>query len=183
MLDNPVLWNIDARGVARVTLNRPEVNNAYDGALIQGLHDALDALGGDAALRAVVIAGNGKHFQAGADLAWLNALRAGSPQENESASRATAMAVGQAAGAVGARNELREPVRAPWTAPHHPSSRTRRSPASSPCDLRLLSLCGTAGGGAAQIRDQAAGAQPMGRNPVSAMPPLAVTRGLASRTG
>ena len=34
MTDNPVLWNLDARGVATVTLNRPEVNNAYDGGLI-----------------------------------------------------------------------------------------------------------------------------------------------------
>ena len=39
----PVLWEIDARGVARVTLNRPEVNNAYNGALIDGVLAALDA--------------------------------------------------------------------------------------------------------------------------------------------
>ena len=30
MSANPVLWDLDARGVATVTLNRPEVNNAYD---------------------------------------------------------------------------------------------------------------------------------------------------------
>ena len=35
MSANPVLWNLDDRGVATVTLNRPEINNAYDGALIQ----------------------------------------------------------------------------------------------------------------------------------------------------
>ena len=57
----PVLWNVDARGVATVTLNRPEVNNAYNGELIQGLLAALDALGGAQGLRAVVIKGNGKH--------------------------------------------------------------------------------------------------------------------------
>ena len=33
----PVLWSVDARGVATVTLNRPEVNNAYNGALIDGV--------------------------------------------------------------------------------------------------------------------------------------------------
>ena len=44
----PVLWDVDARGVATVTLNRPEVNNAYNGELIQGLLAALDALGGRA---------------------------------------------------------------------------------------------------------------------------------------
>ena len=33
----PVLWSVDARGVATVALNRPEVNNAYNGALIEGV--------------------------------------------------------------------------------------------------------------------------------------------------
>src|SRR5258707_6957519 len=69
----PVLWSVDGRGVATVTLNRPEVNNAYNGELIQGLLAALDALGGAPGLRAVVIKGNGKHFQAGADLKRLDA--------------------------------------------------------------------------------------------------------------
>ena len=49
----PVLWSVDGRGVATVTLNRPEVNNAYNGELIQGLLAALDALGGAPGLRAV----------------------------------------------------------------------------------------------------------------------------------
>jgi methylglutaconyl-CoA hydratase len=89
----PVLWSVDARGVAAVTLNRPEVNNAYDGALIDGLLAALDALGGLAGLRAVVIKGNGKHFQAGADLKWIDTVRASSAEENIRVSRATAEAV------------------------------------------------------------------------------------------
>ena len=89
----PVLWNVDARGVAAVTLNRPEVNNAYNGELIQGLLAALDALGGAQGLRAVVIKGNGKHFQAGADLKWIDAVRTSSAAENVRVSRATAEAV------------------------------------------------------------------------------------------
>ncbi len=88
----PVLWSIDTRGVATVTLNRPEVNNAYDGNLIQGLLAAFDALGRES-VRAVVLKGNGKHFQAGADLKWIDAVRQSSPQENLNASRATAEAV------------------------------------------------------------------------------------------
>jgi methylglutaconyl-CoA hydratase len=92
-LKGPVLWDVDARGVATVTLNRPEVNNAYDGAMIDGLLAALDALGGAKGLRAVVLKGNGKHFQAGADLKWINAVRKSSPQENLRVSRATAEAV------------------------------------------------------------------------------------------
>ena len=91
MANEPVLWNVDARGVATVTLNRPEVNNAYDAALIQGLHDAIDALGAD--VRVVVLKGAGRHFQAGADLKWIRAVAAQPREENESASRATALAV------------------------------------------------------------------------------------------
>jgi methylglutaconyl-CoA hydratase len=93
MTTKPVLWTLDERGVARVTLNRPDVNNAYDGALLQGLHDAMDDLGAKSNLRAVVIAGAGRSFMAGADLKWLNAVRTGTPAENDSASRLTAEAV------------------------------------------------------------------------------------------
>jgi len=89
----PVLWALDARGVATVTLNRPEVNNAYNGDLIQGVLNALDALAAAPALRAVVLKGNGRHFQAGADLKWIDAVRQGSPRENVRVSRATADAV------------------------------------------------------------------------------------------
>ena len=72
---NPVLWELDARGVATVTLNRPEVNNAYDGALIDGVLSAMDELGQKPLLRVVVLKGNGKHFQAGADLKWTECRR------------------------------------------------------------------------------------------------------------
>ena len=90
---SPVLWAIDERGVARIVLNRPEVNNAYDGSLIESLLAAMDALGGASSLRAVVISGTGKHFQAGADLNWIDAVRRSSPDDNVRASQATAEAV------------------------------------------------------------------------------------------
>ena len=51
------------------------------------------ALGGHAGLRVVVLRGNGRHFQAGADLKWINAVRAAPPEENVRVSRATAEAV------------------------------------------------------------------------------------------
>jgi methylglutaconyl-CoA hydratase len=89
----PVLWSVDTRGVGRVTLNRPEVNNAYDESVIAGLAAALDALAAIAGLRAVVIAGNGRHFQAGADLKWIDAVRRASAQENLRVSRNTAAAI------------------------------------------------------------------------------------------
>jgi methylglutaconyl-CoA hydratase len=88
-----VQWELDGRGVGTVTLNRPEVNNAYNGDLIRGVHEALDALGASPALRVVVLRGNGKHFQAGADLTWLAEVARQSPAENERVSQATAESV------------------------------------------------------------------------------------------
>lgn len=90
---SPVLWQIDARGVARVEFNRPQVNNAYDGALIDGILGTLDALSGAAGLRAVVLSGRGRHFQAGADLRWIRQVREQGPAANVRASRATAEAI------------------------------------------------------------------------------------------
>jgi methylglutaconyl-CoA hydratase len=90
---NPVLWSLDERGVATVTLNRPEVNNAYDSGLILGVLSAMDELGKQSRLRVVILKRNGKHFQAGADLKWINAVRPQSRGENEAVSQATFEAV------------------------------------------------------------------------------------------
>jgi len=61
-------------GIARLFLDRPHKANALDSALLERLADALEALAGDEALRAVVLAGRGKSFCGGADLAELAAL-------------------------------------------------------------------------------------------------------------
>ena len=79
--------------MAQVILNRPERNNAYDGELIAALSAVLDALEKTRGLRAVVISGRGRHFQAGADLKWITAVRAASRADNIAASRATAQAI------------------------------------------------------------------------------------------
>jgi methylglutaconyl-CoA hydratase len=92
-VNDTVLWSVDWRGVATVTLNRPEVNNAYDGALIAGLHAAMDMLMREEALRIVVLKGNGRHFQAGADLTWISGVATQGPRENEIVSRQTAEAI------------------------------------------------------------------------------------------
>src|SRR5918911_419242 len=89
----PVLWSVDARGIATLVLNRPEVNNAYNGELIDGLLAAIEALGSAEGLRAILIKGNGRHFQAGADLKWIDAVRTAGREENVRVSRATAEAV------------------------------------------------------------------------------------------
>src|SRR6516164_7067690 len=89
---NPVLWRVDERGVAYVTLNRPQVYNAYNGDMIAALLAAFDKLSRES-LRVAVIAGNGRNFQAGADINWLDAIRRSSPQDNLRASRMTAEAI------------------------------------------------------------------------------------------
>jgi len=60
-----------APGVAQVTMNRPAVFNAFDEAMIAELDQAFEALAADAAARVIVLAGEGKHFSAGADLQWM----------------------------------------------------------------------------------------------------------------
>ena len=80
------------RGVARVTLARPEVRNAFNADLIGDLRAAFEALAAEpaASLRAVVLAGDGATFCAGADVAWMRASVGLSVEENER--DATAMA-------------------------------------------------------------------------------------------
>ncbi len=90
---SPILWRLDARGVATVTFNRPAVNNAYNDEFLAGVLAAMDALGKESALRVVVLRGAGKHFQAGADLRWIRALAARPAEDNLSASRDTAAVV------------------------------------------------------------------------------------------
>jgi methylglutaconyl-CoA hydratase len=90
--DNPILWRVDERGVAYVTLNRPQVYNAYNGEMITGLLAAFDKLTRESA-RVIVITGKGRNFQAGADVKWLDAVRRSSPEDNLRTSRMTAEAV------------------------------------------------------------------------------------------
>ena len=59
---------------SRVTLNRPEVRNAFNEGLIAELTEAFTELGRDPHLRAIVLAAEGKAFCAGADLNWMKAM-------------------------------------------------------------------------------------------------------------
>jgi methylglutaconyl-CoA hydratase len=93
MTQPPVLLSVDARGVATVTLNRPEVGNAYNAVMLEALIQGLGALAGDPAVRCLVIKGAGKHFQAGADIRWLGEVAAYPPAENYAASIATTKAM------------------------------------------------------------------------------------------
>jgi len=61
-------------GVARVTLNRPEVRNAFDDSLISELKKAFLEIGKDNTVRAMILAGSGPAFCAGADLNWMKRM-------------------------------------------------------------------------------------------------------------
>jgi methylglutaconyl-CoA hydratase len=63
----------DARGIATLSLNRPEKRNALSAEMIADLTRAADELDGDAEVRAVVLAGSGSGFCAGGDLDWMRA--------------------------------------------------------------------------------------------------------------
>ncbi|MFZ0487280.1 MAG: enoyl-CoA hydratase-related protein, partial [Arenicellales bacterium] len=66
--------SVDQKGTATITLNRPEVHNAFDDTLIAELKETLQTTGADQAIRIVVLAANGKSFSAGADLNWMRRM-------------------------------------------------------------------------------------------------------------
>ncbi|MBD8576091.1 gamma-carboxygeranoyl-CoA hydratase [Pseudomonas syringae] len=63
----------DPRGVATLWLNRPEKNNAFNAQMIHELIAVLRQLDADETVRFLLLRGRGKHFSAGADLAWMQA--------------------------------------------------------------------------------------------------------------
>ncbi len=69
--------------VAEVWLNRPDVRNAFNDGVIQELTSAFTTLGADPELRAIVLAGHGKAFCAGADLSWMRTMAGYSWDENQ----------------------------------------------------------------------------------------------------
>lgn len=65
--EEPVLYGV-VDGVAWITMNRPQFNNAQNGQMTYALDDAFNRAVQDDAVRAIVLAGNGKHFSAGHDI-------------------------------------------------------------------------------------------------------------------
>lgn len=61
----------DPRGFATLWLSREDKNNAFNAQMIRELILAIDAVGNDASLRFLLLRGRGRHFSAGADLAWM----------------------------------------------------------------------------------------------------------------
>lgn len=78
---------IDARGVARLTLQRPERHNALSGEMIDGLAEAARRLGGDRTVRVVVLEAEGPTFCAGGDLGWMQQQIGASPETRRTEAR------------------------------------------------------------------------------------------------
>lgn len=74
--------DVDLRGVATITLNRPEIHNAFNDELISGLTEEFKAMESDEEIRLVVLTGEGKSFCAGADLNWMKKMVDYSESEN-----------------------------------------------------------------------------------------------------
>lgn len=71
-----------APGVAQITMSRPAVFNAFDETMIGELDAAFARLVDDAAVRVIVLAGEGRHFSAGADLQWMQRASAATREWN-----------------------------------------------------------------------------------------------------
>jgi methylglutaconyl-CoA hydratase len=81
----------DTRGVAKLTMTRAAKHNAIDAAMMAELFSAINALGADRQVRAVVLAAEGKSFSAGADLAWMQAQFSATREERINEARKFAL--------------------------------------------------------------------------------------------
>jgi len=85
------MLNVDTRdGIARVTLDRPDVRNAFDEVVIKKLARVFHDIAADTGIRVVVLAGNGPAFCAGADLNWMKRMATYGHDENLADARALA---------------------------------------------------------------------------------------------
>lgn len=82
MTTAPLITDISGRGVATVTLRRPDIHNAFDDVLIDRLRRELQGLANDPVVRVVVLAAEGKSFSAGADLNWMKRMAGYERAEN-----------------------------------------------------------------------------------------------------
>ena len=82
MSEPNILTHIDGRGRATMTMNRPELHNAFDDAVISGLTDALKQLDDDPDVRVVTLAASGRSFSSGADLNWMRRMADYSREQN-----------------------------------------------------------------------------------------------------
>lgn len=81
-MTDPIQCRIE-HGIARLTLTRPDIHNAFDDGLIGALTEQLKALADDSQVRVVVLSGEGASFSAGADLNWMRRMAAADEKDNQ----------------------------------------------------------------------------------------------------
>ena len=75
-MTDSILYSLAANGVATLTLNRPELHNAIDDALIARLSELLDEVQANPDVRVLVLTGNGLSFSSGVDQDWMRRMDA-----------------------------------------------------------------------------------------------------------
>ena len=90
-----LLFTVDQRGVATVSLNRPEVHNAFNAGLIEQLSGLFRHIDQNPQIRLMILTATGKHFSAGADLNWMQSMANYSYADNlaDAQSLATMLAI------------------------------------------------------------------------------------------
>ncbi|MBB3046993.1 methylglutaconyl-CoA hydratase [Litorivivens lipolytica] len=78
-----LLTNIDEKGIATLSLNKPEKHNCFDDTLILEITEAVNALANNDKVRVLVLTGEGKSFSAGGDLSWMQRMANYTHAENE----------------------------------------------------------------------------------------------------
>lgn len=81
-MEQDILFEIDSAGVATVTMNRPDVHNAFDDAIILRLIDVFEQVARNPKVRVMVLQSTGKSFCAGADLNWMKRMAGYSFEQN-----------------------------------------------------------------------------------------------------
>lgn len=74
--------SIDDRGVALISLNRPELHNAFNDELIEKITNTINEADQNSKVRLIVLTGEGASFCAGADLNWMKKMKNYSEEEN-----------------------------------------------------------------------------------------------------
>lgn len=82
MINESILFQTTHQGIATITLNRPNVQNAFDDELIEKFLSLLDQIENDQKIRVVILTANGRNFCAGGDLNWMKRMAKYTHEQN-----------------------------------------------------------------------------------------------------
>lgn len=80
---NTLKLTVDNKGLATVTMNRPEVHNAFNAEMIAELTQCYNQLNADKSVRTILLQAAGKSFSAGADINWMKGMVNATQEENK----------------------------------------------------------------------------------------------------